>query len=187
MRSCDPKEIDMRPLVIKTRNDPHPLVWLSGIAIIVFCGTGIAAIMGWIPTSMGQGRDSGAATAAVVPAQAVQGQVVQATGAALRAAASVPAQTAVRGAARASCAGCGVIEATRQVDRRAESVALPAIGAMSAGNDIERQAKSSRSYELSIRMDDGSLRLIHQARRPDLRAGDHVRIVDGAVVLDMGG
>ena len=41
MRSCDPKEIDMRPLVIKTRSDPHPLVSLSGIAIIVFCGIGL--------------------------------------------------------------------------------------------------------------------------------------------------
>lgn len=183
MRSCDPKEIDMRPLVIKTRSDPHPLVSLSGIAIIVFCGTGVAAIMGWIPTSMGQGREGGAPIATLAPAPAVPGQARQATGVAVPAAVPAPAHPAVR----RPCADCGVIEATRQVDRRAESSALPAIGAMRAGNDIEQQAKASRSHEISIRMDDGSLRLIHQARRPDLRAGDHVRIIDGAVVLDMGG
>lgn len=187
MRSMDPKEIDMRPLVIKTRSDPHPLAWLSGIAIILFCGTGIAAIMGWIPTSMGQGRDGGAATATLLPAQAMPGQTSQPTSAAARSPASVPAQPAVRGAAQGSCADCGVVEATRQVDRRAESAALPAIGAMRAGNEFEQQARASRSYEISIRMDDGSLRLIHQARRADLRAGDHVRIVGGAVVLDLGG
>ena len=31
---------------------PHPLVWAAAIALIVFCGTGFAALMGWIPTSL---------------------------------------------------------------------------------------------------------------------------------------
>ena len=29
---------------------PHPLVWGAAIALIVFCGAGVAALMGWIPT-----------------------------------------------------------------------------------------------------------------------------------------
>jgi hypothetical protein len=35
---------------------PHPLVWFAAIALIVLCGTGVAALMGWIPTWAG---DSG--------------------------------------------------------------------------------------------------------------------------------
>ena len=32
---------------------PHPLAWVAGIAVILFSAAGIAAIMGWIPTSTG--------------------------------------------------------------------------------------------------------------------------------------
>ena len=34
---------------------PHLLMWIAGIAVILFSTAGIAAIMGWIPTSMGRG------------------------------------------------------------------------------------------------------------------------------------
>ena len=30
---------------------PHPLVWVSAIALIVFCSAGVGALMGWIPVS----------------------------------------------------------------------------------------------------------------------------------------
>lgn len=39
---------------------PNSLIWITGIAIILFCATGIAAIMGWIPTSMGRSGDDAA-------------------------------------------------------------------------------------------------------------------------------
>ena len=42
---------------------PHPLVWVAAIALIVSCGAGVAALMGWIPTSLGK---PGAALAPVV-------------------------------------------------------------------------------------------------------------------------
>lgn len=31
---------------------PHPLAWAVAIALIVFCGTGFSALMGWIPTAL---------------------------------------------------------------------------------------------------------------------------------------
>src|SRR4051812_19438823 len=43
---------------IETNKSPHLLMWAAGIAVIVFSGTGIAAIMGWIPTSMGHTADT---------------------------------------------------------------------------------------------------------------------------------
>ena len=32
---------------------PHPLVWVSAIALIVFCSAGVGALMGWIPVFNG--------------------------------------------------------------------------------------------------------------------------------------
>ncbi|MFD2365911.1 glycine zipper 2TM domain-containing protein [Pseudoduganella sp. GCM10020061] len=53
-----------------TRGTPHPLLIAAAIAVILFCTVGIAAIMGWIPTSTGgnpdlaRGADPAFATAA---------------------------------------------------------------------------------------------------------------------------
>lgn len=33
-------------------NSPHPLTWITGIAIILFCTTGIAALAGLFPNSL---------------------------------------------------------------------------------------------------------------------------------------
>ena len=38
------KDIDMNAPAINTRRSPHPLIWAAGIAIIVFCAIGIAAL-----------------------------------------------------------------------------------------------------------------------------------------------
>ena len=43
--------------VEQTTKSLHPLVWIAGIALIVFSAVGIGAFMGWIPTSMGGADD----------------------------------------------------------------------------------------------------------------------------------
>ena len=35
----------------------HPLVWVAGIALIVFCGVGAAALMGWIGAGKAKPQD----------------------------------------------------------------------------------------------------------------------------------
>src|SRR5687767_9571693 len=54
----------------QTSKSPHPLVWVAAIALIVFCGAGIAALMGWIPTSLGK-PDEAVLTQAAPPPQVV--------------------------------------------------------------------------------------------------------------------
>ncbi|WP_426196868.1 glycine zipper 2TM domain-containing protein [Massilia sp. DWR3-1-1] len=39
----------------QARSAQHPLMILAAIAVVLFCAVGIAAIMGWIPTSVGAG------------------------------------------------------------------------------------------------------------------------------------
>lgn len=59
-----------------------------------------------------------------------------------------------------------------------------AVGGVVAGNEIEKRVRSTKSYEITVRMDDGSSRVIQEASTPTWRTGDHVKIVDGVIRPD---
>lgn len=59
-----------------------------------------------------------------------------------------------------------------------------AIGGALAGNQIEKQARATQSYETTVHMNNGSTRTVMQATRPAWRQGDHVKIVDGVVRMN---
>ena len=175
---------------------PVPLMWVAGFAIILFCAAGTAAIMGWIPTSIGSPAEHPALSN-------VQKPIVPPHAAPARVAAASVALTPVR------CAECGTVESTREVAEKGEGSGLGAaggavvggvlgnqvghgttrtiatvagaVGGAVAGNEIEKRVKSTKSYEVTVRMDDGSSRVIHEASAPGWRAGDHVKIVGGAI------
>jgi len=46
---------------------------------------------------------------------------------------------------------------------------------------IEKRVKTSKSYEITIRFEDGSTRVLTEANPPAWRPGDRVRVVDGQV------
>ncbi len=170
----------------------HPLVWIAGIALIVFSAVGIGAFMGWIPTSMGGSDDN-----AVLATQATN------TAEPARAASSAPAQASTQ------CAECGVVESVREVEVKGEGSGLGAaggavvggvlgnqigggrgkelmtvvgaVGGAVAGNEVEKRVKSTKSYEITVRFDDGSSRAISEANAPSWHAGDKVRVVNGAI------
>ncbi len=187
---------------------PHSLVWIAGIAIILFCAAGIAAIMGWIPSSVGHPRDGAALTNLEKP----QANAAKPTAAKAHSASesrTAPVQVASAAPAHVKCAECGVIESTREVDTRGEGTGLGAVGGavvggvlgnqvgngrgrqlatvvgavggVVAGNEIEKRVKSTKGYEVTVRLDDGSSRVIHEASAPTWRSGDHVKVVDGAI------
>jgi len=56
-----------------------------------------------------------------------------------------------------------------------------AVGGAVAGNQIEKSVKSSKSYETTVRFEDGSSRVIAEANAPAWRTGDHVKVVDGVI------
>jgi outer membrane lipoprotein SlyB len=58
---------------------------------------------------------------------------------------------------------------------------LGAIGGAVAGHQIEKQARATTRYEISVQMEDGSVRTLTQTAAPDVRPGDRVR-VDGGVI-----
>jgi outer membrane lipoprotein SlyB len=211
------------------RGAQHPLMILAALAVLLFCLVGIAAIMGWIPSSIGGNAANRplseadrAALAASMPgpgepaAGLAQGQALAPGHAAAPAAAPEPrnaapskksTQVAAAEPAGNWCANCGNVESVRTITQRAEGSGLGAaggavlggllgnqvgggsgrqlatvagaVGGAVVGNQVEGNMKATTSYEIRVRLDDGTLRTFRQSSPPGWRNGDRVRIVKG--------
>lgn len=173
----------------------HPVAWVAGIALILFSAVGIGAFTGWIPTSLGKPADE-AALAKLDKARVGPVKVA-------------PAKVPAAPLAAAKCAECGVIQSVHEVAAKGEGSGLGAaggavvggllgsqvgggdgkkimtvvgaVGGAVAGNEIEKRVKSTKSYEITVRFDDGSSRVISEANAPTWRAGDKVKVVNGVI------
>ena len=162
----------------------HPIVWIAGIALIVFCGVGAAALMGWIGT----------------------GKAVEQSPLTKLDKARAPERAHV---AAKVCLECGVVQSVHEVDTKGSgsgagavggavvggvlghqvgdgdgrkvATVVGAVGGALIGNEIEKQVRTAKSYEISVRLEDGSTRVITEASEPSWRPGDKVRVtsVDG--------
>ena len=221
---------------------PHPLLLVAALAVVMFCAVGTAAILGWLPSSVGGNaerqltdaeRQALAATlpqdgpqpapgalqdpamapapaqayAPTAPVQSVKPAPAPApTPAPARKAEPAP-QVAAAESERNWCANCGNVESVRTITTRAEGSGLGAaggavvggllgnqigggsgrqlatvagaIGGAVAGNQIEGRVKATTSYEIRVRLDDGTLRTFRQDTEPAWRSGDRVRIENG--------
>jgi outer membrane lipoprotein SlyB len=115
--------------------------------------------------------------------------------------------------APAICENCGVIETVRAVEKPAEqgsgvgavagaliggvignqvgggdgrklATVAGAVGGGLAGNAIEKRNRTTTSYEVIVKMENGSTRTFTPSTQPAWRAGDRVRIVDGNLVAN---
>lgn len=108
------------------------------------------------------------------------------------------------------CRDCGVIEHVEAVQQKGEGTGLGAVGGAIlggvlghqvgegsgkqlariggavlggfAGNEVERRARTVSHYRITVRMEDGSRRVIEQQSEPAWRNGDPVRIRNGEIV-----
>ena len=113
---------------------------------------------------------------------------------------------------RAVCNTCGTIEGVREIEKAGEGsglgmaggalggavlgkqfgngrgrdalAILGAIGGGFAGHQVEKNVRTVKSYEVQVRMEDGSLRSIPSATQPNWRSGDRVRVEGGAISLN---
>ena len=188
-----------------TNKLPNSMMWIAGIAVTLFCATGIAAIMGWLPTSIGRTGDVATAVA-VTPATPVAVKPTAPVAKPHTATNPIPkANSAV-----AQCPECGLIESTREVSTAGEGTGIGAVGGaviggllgnqvgggqgkqlatvvgavggVMAGNEIEKRVNATKSYEVAVHMDNGTTRVISQTTAPAWRPGDHVRVVNGVIV-----
>jgi outer membrane lipoprotein SlyB len=104
-----------------------------------------------------------------------------------------------------SCTDCGVVEAVKEIEEKGEGTGLGAVvggvagavvgheisdgkdlgtvvgaaGGAIAGHQIERHARTTKHYEVDVRMADGKLKTVRFAAQPAWRSGDRVRVKDG--------
>jgi outer membrane lipoprotein SlyB len=221
---------------METQNSksPHTLFWIAGIAVTVFSALGIAAVMGWIPTSIGSPGESVVLTQPAAPAKpaapAAQGKTQAQLKAEAQARADAREQAQAKAkaearaeeraeqradkrdqarAARAQCADCGVIESIREVETKGAGTGLGAVGGAVvggvlgnqvgdgsgrriatvagavggavAGHQIEKHLKSNKSYEITVRYENGSSSVIHEDSAPSWRVGERVRVTNGVI------
>lgn len=179
---------------------PPPLMWIAGIAIILFSIVGIAAFMGWIPSSLGNSADKPA------PSNMADTATNSPTGVKAH---EEPMHVTSKTRAKATCAECGVIQSTREIVERGNGGAVGivggavvggllgnqvgggrgkdiatvagAVGGAIAGNEIQKRVDTAKRYETVVRFDDGSSRVFTAANSPNWREGDRVKVVDGVI------
>jgi outer membrane lipoprotein SlyB len=182
----------------------HPVAWAAGIAVILVSIVGIAAMTDMLPASMGGASETTLDSKATTPKARTAAPMQQA-----QRSAPTPAPAPAPARAAAKCIDCGVIESVREIVTKGEGsglgavggavaggllgsqvgggrgqdvmTAVGAVGGAVAGHQVEKHIKSSKSYAVTVRLDDGSSRVISLADAPTWRAGDKVRIVNGAI------
>jgi outer membrane lipoprotein SlyB len=192
-------------MITENKRTLHPMMLIAGIAVILFCAAGTAAIMGWIPSSIGRNAENvELANEKQLAIDSAKAELEKPHHASQK----VKAQTVARND-RQACNECGVIESVRAIETRGDGSGLGAVGgavvggllgnqvggghgkdAMTvvgaiggamAGNQIEKNVKSNTSYEIVVRMENGSSRVMHEANQPSWRNGDRVKLVDGTI------
>ena len=170
---------------MQASKSPHPLLWVAAIALIVLCGAGVAALMGWIPASMGKPGDPGLAGKLDRPKTAATARVA------------------------AICAECGVVQSVHEIDTKGKGTGIGVVGGAAVGgvvgnqvgdgdgrriatvvgavggavlgNEIEKRVRTTKSYEITVRFEDGSSRVITEPDATAWRAGDKVKVLNGVI------
>ncbi|WP_454774046.1 glycine zipper 2TM domain-containing protein [Janthinobacterium tructae] len=154
-----------------TTKSLHPLVLAAAVAVLLFCGVGTAALMGWLPSSQRDAQPLAASTSAeqLASLQANQPQAnLQPAGA--QALAALPPQQqqsqpqpqpvrqpqqqpqqqyAAAAPAPQVCGNCGVIEAIHEVNTRAEGSGVGAAGGAVVGGLLGNQVGGGHGKQLA--------------------------------------
>jgi len=108
------------------------------------------------------------------------------------------------------CPDCGTVESVRELQQEAQGSGLGAVaggvlggvlghqvgngrgrdvatvvgalGGAFAGNETEKNLRSARKYQITVRLEDGSARVFTQSQPPAWRSGDRVRIDNGQIM-----
>jgi hypothetical protein len=176
------------------KNRLLPLLTIAAAAsVVAFSGIGIAAITGHLSivrSSLNPFSAFGGAPAVLtsssdrVPSSlthegltrsagetAVQGKPVN-----FRPGARLPAR-------KPSCQNCGVVDSIKPQQASGDDGKLPAaLGATGRAYQIDREKLSSFSFVVIVRMENGTLRTIHENQRPPFSIGERVKLVNGTVI-----
>lgn len=190
----------------------YPVMLIAAIAVILFSVVGIATMTGHLPKALSKGEEATGDSVARrseplrAEAPAPSAPVKRARRQETRAAGSpVVAQR---------CEDCGVIESIRAVESKGQGSGLGAVGGAVvggilgnqvgrgggrtaatvvgagagayAGHEIEKNVNKRVSYQVRVRMDDGTLRTFYEAAQPAYNIGQKVRVGERGIVAPAG-
>ena len=152
-----------------TTKSLHPLVLAAAVAVLLFCGVGTAALMGWLPSSQSEAPPLSANASAeqLASLQANQPQTTLPPAGAQPLAALPPSPQPVQqqpqpqpvrqpqpqyvAAAPAPqvCSNCGVVESIHEVNTRAEGSGVGAAGGAVVGGLLGNQVGGGHGKQLA--------------------------------------
>ena len=171
----------------------YPMLLIAAIAVIIFSVLGIAAMTGYMPSALSKNGPDAASEAASGDAPAKN-----------------PGKPRPAADGSAACADCGVVESIRAVESKGQGSGLGAVAggvvggllgnqigggggrtAMTviglgagayAGHEIEKNTNKSVSYQVRVRMNDGTHRVFYERAQPALAVGQKVRVTNSGVI-----
>lgn len=149
---------------------PHLRVLVGGLALTLLGIAGIATVMAWVP-SVGDVENVGVALDSLPPPVSPVSVEEQISAGQARRALS----------ARRQCEECGVVASTREIRQRREGSEF---GEFGAAGDVTRGGRSApdestRIYEVTVRMQDGSNRVFVQTSPANWRVGERLIFIAG--------
>lgn len=181
----------------------NPLVITAAVAVILFSGVGIAKMMNWLPTSSPEVNTEVSAEEAKATAEADTAKTEASAVKAAETKTTATKQSEV-------CSSCGVVTDISPVTQAAKPSGLGAVagavvggvlghqigggdgkkvatvagavGGAYAGNAIEGQTRTTTSYSVRVRFEDGRRDSFSYAQAPNLDVGTRVRVRNGELV-----
>jgi len=169
---------------MEEKRNNHPLMMGAAVSVIILSMVGVGAIMGWLPTSKSTPENS-SATAKGAPNDISQN------------------------ATAAACQACGVIDSIKIVSVQDKPSGVGAIvggvagaivghqvgggtgkdlatiggaaGGAYLGNEVEKGTKRHETFRVTVRMDDGTRRVIH-TNKQNFVYGQKVKIINDEIV-----
>lgn len=141
------------------------LPWIATRATTLASTAGVAVLLAWMPLLLGASRDA-------LPASQVEdakpSDTIDAGTEPLKALAHF----------KVRCAECGSIESIRKVEREPEAIVLGSAGAP-ADENRRRAPMGVAAREITVRLQDGSSRVMIDTNPGSLRLGARVKVIDG--------
>jgi outer membrane lipoprotein SlyB len=151
------------------KNTLHPIMVIAAVAVVLFCGVGSAALLGWLPSSSAGGSalaplpPSGAPSAAYNDAAPAGNLPLEnssnGNGYVQSGSAGTPgtqlaqsdnrAPEPMRDERPAPCNSCGVVESVREVQQRAQGSGAGAAGGAILGGLLGNQVGSGHGRQLA--------------------------------------
>jgi len=80
-----------------------------------------------------------------------------------------------------SCPNCGVVDSIK-AQQAGDGKLAAALGTTGRAYQIDREKLSSFSFVVIVRMENGTVRTIHENQRPPFSIGERVKLVNGTVI-----